>query len=117
MRQLGSSSVLFSDYPMVYKFELLARDGIKFWVSSRVGGEMKCIVQLCLLSVHRGMLSLVDTSTRHPPLTQCQEEEFTCLDQSCIPLNQRCDEREDCEDGSDEFECRKYIYNIVCNQE
>ena len=31
--------------------------------------------------------------------------QFTCWNSDCISLNKRCDERKDCEDGSDESDC------------
>ena len=35
-------------------------------------------------------------------LTVCEEDKFTCNDMSCIPLERRCDGKQDCEDNSDE---------------
>ena len=29
-------------------------------------------------------------------LTACKDEEFTCDDGTCIPMNSRCDRKEDC---------------------
>ena len=39
-------------------------------------------------------------------LTTCQEEEFTCHDGLCVPLENRCDGEPDCDDASDEVHCR-----------
>ncbi|KAK3883306.1 hypothetical protein Pcinc_012343 [Petrolisthes cinctipes] len=38
-------------------------------------------------------------------LSSCSRNEFTCKDGSCIPRVQRCDQRPDCRDESDEQEC------------
>lgn len=39
-------------------------------------------------------------------LTQCSKnQEFTCNNGNCIPLNQVCDRRAQCEDKSDELDC------------
>lgn len=48
----------------------------------------------------------------------CNEDEFNCLDGSCILVQGRCDGRIDCSDRSDEFDCemitidRSYIQDI-----
>lgn len=42
-------------------------------------------------------------------LTACGEDEFTCTDGTCQPLNNRCDLKADCLDRSDEEDCSKVI--------
>ena len=42
-------------------------------------------------------------------LTKCSEDEFTCNDGSCQPLENRCDLKQDCEDKSDEIQCQKVV--------
>ena len=39
-------------------------------------------------------------------LSACGSDQFTCDDGRCVDMGGRCDQREDCEDGSDEKECR-----------
>jgi hypothetical protein len=40
----------------------------------------------------------------------CKEDEWQCENKQCIPIESRCDVREDCTDKSDELECGIYIY-------
>ena len=42
-------------------------------------------------------------------LTKCSINEFTCNDGSCVPLENRCDLKPDCEDNSDEKLCKKVV--------
>ncbi|XP_069159991.1 LOW QUALITY PROTEIN: uncharacterized protein [Procambarus clarkii] len=44
--------------------------------------------------------------TRRLLLTPCPRDHFSCDDASCIPLNQRCDLKLDCQDKSDENGCQ-----------
>lgn len=37
----------------------------------------------------------------------CFSNQFTCSNLQCIPENKRCDNHNDCTDGSDEKECGK----------
>ena len=36
----------------------------------------------------------------------CTDEEFNCVDGSCIPIAERCNGRIDCPDKTDEIDCR-----------
>jgi hypothetical protein len=38
-------------------------------------------------------------------LGQCNDTEFGCFDGTCVDLSKRCDEVDDCDDGSDEKQC------------
>jgi hypothetical protein len=42
-------------------------------------------------------------------LTGCRENEFTCSDGSCLNMEQRCDGKAECEDGSDEQVCETIV--------
>lgn len=44
--------------------------------------------------------------SRRLKLTACAADQFTCDDGSCIPMDGRCDHRQDCTDYSDEFDCK-----------
>lgn len=46
--------------------------------------------------------SCMDPSCLH---LACSSNEWTCSDGSCIPQEQRCDNRYDCPDYTDEYEC------------
>ena len=39
-------------------------------------------------------------------LSNCDEDQFTCTDGTCVPLVSRCDKKQDCEDVSDEKQCK-----------
>lgn len=45
-------------------------------------------------------------------ITQCNETTYMCLsEKQCIPLAQRCDEKLECHDGSDEHDCYFYRWH------
>ena len=39
-------------------------------------------------------------------MTGCNNTEFTCDDGQCIKMDERCDQLSDCEDKSDEMDCK-----------
>lgn len=47
----------------------------------------------------------------------CRDREFQCDDGLCINEDWQCDGENDCDDMTDERDCRKYILNILysCN--
>ena len=47
--------------------------------------------------------------TTHLTLHACKPEEFACNNAFCITMEERCDGKEDCKDGSDEQNCGKLI--------
>ena len=52
-----------------------------------------------------GESSYVTTLTMHA----CSADYFACDSAFCIAMDKRCDAVEDCDDGSDEQDCRKLI--------
>ena len=39
-------------------------------------------------------------------LSPCNDTQFTCADGLCVDMDTRCDQSDDCRDGSDEKNCR-----------
>ena len=50
--------------------------------------------------------NLGKTLTMQLLLSNCDEDQFTCGDGSCMPLEKRCDKQQDCVDLSDEKKCQ-----------
>ena len=44
------------------------------------------------------------------PAPSCHDDQFTCNSGQCIASELRCNRRYDCDDGSDERDCRKFIH-------
>lgn len=42
------------------------------------------------------------------PVKECEEDQFRCRNERCIPSVWRCDEDNDCSDNSDEDDCREW---------
>lgn len=40
--------------------------------------------------------------------TDCDPTEFMCANKRCIVMAWKCDDYDDCNDNSDEWDCRKY---------
>ncbi|XP_066965862.1 uncharacterized protein [Macrobrachium rosenbergii] len=51
----------------------------------------------------------VDKTEETLLLTLCHEREYTCDDGNCIPREQRCDQKTQCSDLSDEYNCSVII--------
>lgn len=45
---------------------------------------------------------------RAGPVKECEEDQFRCRNERCIPSVWRCDEDDDCSDNSDEDDCREW---------
>lgn len=45
----------------------------------------------------------------HKNSENCSSNQFQCLDGNCIDLISRCDQRFDCNDGSDEISCGTHL--------
>ena len=42
-------------------------------------------------------------------LTPCGQDEFNCRNGSCVKMPKRCNQWEDCSDGSDEIDCKVVV--------
>ena len=50
-------------------------------------------------------------------LTGCKDNEFTCNDGQCVKMEERCDQLPQCEDKSDEQNCKLLILEYGYNKE
>ena len=50
--------------------------------------------------------NLGKTQTMELQLSNCDDDQFTCNDGNCVPLEKRCDKNQDCDDLSDEKNCQ-----------
>lgn len=49
------------------------------------------------------------------PATLCSADQFQCRDGSCISNSSKCNQKVDCEDASDEMNCRELIQSLGPN--
>lgn len=59
-------------------------------------------ITACLLLIHLHLAKEIGGQT-----TECEENQFQCKNERCIPVLWRCDEDDDCTDNSDEEGCPK----------
>jgi len=44
----------------------------------------------------------------------CYDNQFRCDNGQCISACKRCDEQSDCDDDSDEADCCKLLFTLLC---
>ena len=49
-------------------------------------------------------------------MTGCPDDEFTCNDATCVSTAGRCDGRTDCQDGTDEADCKVFVTSLGYNK-
>ncbi|EPY84585.1 low-density lipoprotein receptor-related protein 8 isoform 3 [Camelus ferus] len=67
---------------------------------------------VCLASPYHGhaipgTLTILPSLRIEGPVKECEEDQFRCRNERCIPSVWRCDEDNDCSDNSDEDDCPK----------
>ncbi|KAH9361357.1 hypothetical protein HPB48_019773 [Haemaphysalis longicornis] len=65
----------------------------------------------CNISSVAALPVLASEATTKPPSGLCKPTEFTCPDQTCIPLTHVCNFAPDCKDGADEAICATCDFN------
>jgi len=60
-----------------------------------------------VLTISQCTVYVVDTRTTQPPVGCDQTQYYRCNEGTCIDINLRCNREYDCQDGTDEFDCRK----------
>ena len=66
------------------------------------------VVKFDFKNIPFGICGTRDGNTEHVlKLTTCTDNMFTCDDGGCIDVEERCDDKTDCFDGSDEKNCKK----------
>lgn len=64
-------------------------------------------------NIMRLLMHLGQGGEETPAPVTCQYYQFKCDDDECIDQRRQCDGRRDCQDGSDEYNCRMYrTYNF-----
>jgi len=47
-------------------------------------------------------------------VVECDGDEWQCVSRQCIPIESRCDVKQDCYDESDELNCgKKHHYHVI----
>ncbi|KAH1166767.1 hypothetical protein KIL84_015939 [Mauremys mutica] len=59
-------------------------------------------------------LLLIKLHTGKGAAKECEEDQFQCRNERCIPAIWKCDEDDDCSDNSDEADCREYPRRAPC---
>ena len=49
-------------------------------------------------------------------MTGCHDNELTCSDATCVSMAVRCDGRTDCQDGTDEADCKVFVTSLGYNK-
>ena len=55
------------------------------------------------------LLPFQNSSQTKLSFNSCPQDKFNCWDGNCVEMSQKCDGTNDCQDKSDEFQCKKII--------